>query len=60
MLIHLTRGAGWDVPEAWYFLAKAYNIQGRKDRERDSLKFALELSEKRGVRDIGSAVGWCL
>uniref|UniRef100_A0A8H7XRF8 TPR-like protein n=1 Tax=Psilocybe cubensis TaxID=181762 RepID=A0A8H7XRF8_PSICU len=60
MLAHLTKGRGWDVPEAWYFLAKAYGMQGRKDKERETLKIALEFSEKRGVRDIGSALGWCL
>lgn len=60
LLSDLTRGAGWDVPEAWYFLAKMYGLQGRKDRERECLSFALTLSETRGVRDIGMAVGWCL
>lgn len=60
MLESLTRGTGWDVPEAWYLLAKAYKLQGRRERERECLAFALELSEKRGVRDIGNAIGWCL
>ncbi|KAL5501019.1 hypothetical protein ACEPAH_9406 [Sanghuangporus vaninii] len=60
MLEALTRGSGWDVAEAWYLLAKAYNIQGRKDRERECLMFALGLAEVRGVRDIGTAIGWCL
>ncbi|KAJ6524440.1 hypothetical protein DFH09DRAFT_1372181 [Mycena vulgaris] len=60
MLAHLTRGPGWDVPEAWYFLAKAYGIQDRKDRERECLSLALQLSEQRGVRDVASAVGWCI
>ncbi|KAF9467554.1 hypothetical protein BDZ94DRAFT_1155674 [Collybia nuda] len=60
MLSHLTRGNGWDVPEAWYFLAKAYGMQGRKEMERECLSFALALSETRGIRDIGSAVGWCI
>ncbi|KAL4247865.1 hypothetical protein ABKN59_007479 [Abortiporus biennis] len=60
LLSDLTQGAGWDVPEAWYFLAKAYKLQGRRDRERECLSFALALSETRGVRDIGKAVGWCL
>jgi len=59
MLLHCTQGSGWDVPEAWYFLAKAYGMQGRKEKERECLSFALELSEGRGVRDIGAAVGWC-
>ena len=60
MLSHVTQGTGWDVPEAWYFLAKAYGMQGRKEKERGCLSFALELSEGRGIRDISSAVGWCM
>ncbi|KAJ7749067.1 hypothetical protein DFH07DRAFT_829576 [Mycena maculata] len=60
MLAHLTRGPGWDVPEAWYFLAKAYGMQDRKDRERECLSLALQLSEQRGVRDVASAIGWCI
>ncbi|KAJ6516759.1 hypothetical protein C8R47DRAFT_1088233 [Mycena vitilis] len=60
MLAHLTSGPGWDVPEAWYFLAKAYGMQDRKDRERECLSLALQLSEQRGVREVASAVGWCI
>ncbi|KAK7039453.1 hypothetical protein R3P38DRAFT_2899579 [Favolaschia claudopus] len=60
MLGHLTRGAGWDVPEVWYFLAKAYGMQDRKDKERECLTLALQLSERRGVREVASAVGWCI
>ncbi|EIN04476.1 hypothetical protein PUNSTDRAFT_146447 [Punctularia strigosozonata HHB-11173 SS5] len=60
MLSELTRGPGWDIAEAWYFLAKAYGMQGRKDRERECLAYALGLSEHRAVRDMGTAVGWCL
>ncbi|KAI0665604.1 hypothetical protein C8Q78DRAFT_1178413 [Trametes maxima] len=60
LLSALTKGAGWDVPEAWYFLAKMYALQGRRDRERECLGFALTLSENRPLRDPGVAVGWCL
>ncbi|KAF5364728.1 hypothetical protein D9757_012498 [Collybiopsis confluens] len=60
LLAHLTKGVGWDVAEAWYFLAKAYGMQGRKERERESLEMALRLSENRGVRDFGVALGLCL
>lgn len=59
ILSYLTKGRGWDVPEAWYYLAKAYGMQGRKQKERETLKHALMLSEKRGVRDIELALGWC-
>jgi predicted Zn-dependent protease len=58
-LAYLTEGRGWDVPEAWYYLAKAYGMQGRKQKERETLKHALLLSEKRGVREIELALGWC-
>ncbi|KAI0350274.1 hypothetical protein OH77DRAFT_1431143 [Trametes cingulata] len=60
LLSALTKGAGWDVPEAWYFLAKMYALQGRQDRERECLCYALTLSENRPLRDAGAAVGWCL
>ncbi|KAF8152244.1 hypothetical protein B0H34DRAFT_724464 [Crassisporium funariophilum] len=60
MLAYLTKGKGWDVPEAWYYLAKAYGMQGRKEKERETLKLALGLSERRGVRDVGWALGWCI
>ncbi|THH06231.1 hypothetical protein EW145_g4227 [Phellinidium pouzarii] len=60
MLEALTRGPGWDVAEAWYLLAKAYRMQGRAERERECLVFALGLAEVRGVYDIGVAIGWCL
>ncbi len=60
ILSDLTKGAGWDVPEAWYYLAKAYGLQGRKEGERESLERALRLAEGRAVRDVGAALGWCL
>ncbi|KAG6840608.1 hypothetical protein C0991_005556 [Blastosporella zonata] len=60
MLGHLTRGNGWNVPEAWYYLAKAYGLQGRKKRERECLDYALALSASRGIREVGAAVGWCI
>jgi hypothetical protein len=60
MLERLTRGSGWDVPEAWFYLSKAYGYQGRKESQRDCRTFALTLSETRGIRDIGAALGWSL
>ncbi|KAF9478780.1 TPR-like protein [Pholiota conissans] len=60
MLARLAKARGWDIPEVWYFLSKAYALQGRREMEREALKTALELSEGRGVRDIGIALGWCL
>ncbi|KAF9005198.1 hypothetical protein BDQ17DRAFT_1354012 [Cyathus striatus] len=59
LLAHVTKWKGWDVPEAWYFLAKAYRLQNRKEKEREALRYALKLSEQRGVREISAAIGWC-
>jgi hypothetical protein len=60
LLSRITEGRGWDVPEAWYFLAKAYGMQGRKEKEVKALGVALELVKGRGVRDVGCAVGVCI
>lgn len=60
MLTYSTAGAAWNVPEAWYYLAKAYELQGRKGKQRDCLATALKLSESRGIREISAALGWCL
>ena len=60
MLSDLTQGPGWDVPEAWYLLGKAYGMRGMRNRERECLGFALCLAEGRPLRDFGEAVGWCL
>ncbi|KAI5983730.1 hypothetical protein EDC04DRAFT_3008055 [Pisolithus marmoratus] len=60
LLGYITRSRGWNVPEAWYYLAKAYGLQGRKEQERECLVKALKLTEQRCIRDIGLAVGWCL
>ncbi|KAG9047132.1 hypothetical protein FS837_002963 [Tulasnella sp. UAMH 9824] len=60
LLTGLTQGQGWDVPEAWYFLAKACGLQGRKERERECLIYSLQLQESRCLRPVGVAVPRCL
>lgn len=60
LLMAVTQSQGWDVPEAWYFLAKACALQGRHDREREYLVYALQLQESRCLRPIGTAVPRCL
>lgn len=60
ILGYLTKGRGWDVAEAWYYLGKAYGMQGRRERERETLRHALVLSEQRGVRDVEVALGLCI
>ena len=60
LLNDLTNGDGWDVPEAWYYLAKAAKMQGRIEKERECLTYALRLAEVTRVREIPDAVGWSL
>lgn len=60
LLSDLTNGDGWDVPEAWYYLAKAVKMQGRVEKERECLISALKLAEVTRVREISDAVGWTL
>ncbi|KDQ07095.1 hypothetical protein BOTBODRAFT_192620 [Botryobasidium botryosum FD-172 SS1] len=52
ILTYVTQGLGWDVPEAWYFLAKACRLQGRKTREQECLIYALQLQETRCLRPL--------
>jgi hypothetical protein len=60
LLTQSSKGRGWDVPEVWFYLAKAYGYQGRKSKETEALKRALRLVEGRGVREVGDAVGFCI
>lgn len=60
MLSSFTKGPGWDVPEAWYLLAKAVSLQGRKERQRECLTYALGLVEGKPIRDIRVALGYAL
>jgi cytochrome c-type biogenesis protein CcmH/NrfG len=60
LLSDLTNGGGWDVPEAWYYLAKAAKMQGRVEKERECLIHAVRLAEVTRVREISDAVGWSL
>ncbi|KAG9033151.1 hypothetical protein FRB95_000493 [Tulasnella sp. JGI-2019a] len=60
LLTGLTEGQGWDIPEAWYFLAKACGLQGRRERERECLVYALQLQETRCIRSLRTAVPRCL
>ena len=60
LLTQVSHGRGWDVPEVWYYLAKAYGMQGRKDKEGEALEKALRLSEERGVREVSAALWLCI
>lgn len=57
LLNQLTQSTGWDVPEAWYYLAKVCEAQGgRQERVRECLVYALELEKSRPCRVLSEAV----
>jgi predicted Zn-dependent protease len=57
LLNAFTQGQGWDVAEAWYFLAKACEGQGgRHARVRECLLYALQLEKGRTCRPLPGVI----
>ncbi|EIW68009.1 hypothetical protein TREMEDRAFT_44986 [Tremella mesenterica DSM 1558] len=50
LLNQLTQDTGWDVPEAWFYLGKVCEAQGRMGRSKECLVYALGLEESRPCR----------
>lgn len=54
LLSSLTRnGQGWDCAEAWFALARAYELRGQVDKAKEALWWVVELEETRPVRGWG-------
>lgn len=54
LLEHLTNSShGWDISEAWFALARAYELGGEMGRAKRSLWRCVELEDARAVR------AWC-
>lgn len=45
---------GWDVPEAWFALAKSYELAGESERAKSALWKCVTLEDSRGVRSWSS------
>ncbi|TGO89884.1 hypothetical protein BPOR_0089g00140 [Botrytis porri] len=63
LLSGLTKlGSGWNYSEAWYSLARAYELGGQKDKAREVLWWCVELEEGRGLRswEVASSGGYVL
>jgi hypothetical protein len=63
LLSALTKlGAGWNYSEAWFALARAYELSGQKGRARDVLWWCVELEEGRALRgwEVVNAGGYVL
>ncbi|GAA6023866.1 hypothetical protein JCM11491_003297 [Sporobolomyces phaffii] len=56
VLESVTKGRGWDCPEAWFELSRCYGVTGRRDDERECLVWALQLEETRSLRLLDRAL----
>jgi predicted Zn-dependent protease len=51
LLQQLTSSAqGWDVPGAWFALARAYELGGEMERAKAALWKCVSLEDRRGIR----------
>jgi len=58
LLSTLTKlGAGWDYPEAWSELARAYEASGQTEKAKEMLWWCVELEDSRPLRGW-EVVGW--
>jgi tetratricopeptide (TPR) repeat protein len=58
LLTGLTKlGTGWNYSEAWFALARAYELGGQTDKAREVLWWCVELEEGRAVRGWEDAGG---
>lgn len=53
-------GSGWDLPEAWFAMARAHEEGGEAERAKDALWWCVELEEGRGVRGWGECGGYII
>ncbi|PQE22208.1 Filamentation protein [Rutstroemia sp. NJR-2017a WRK4] len=63
LLSALTKlGSGWNYSEAWFALARAYELSGQKDKAREVLWWCVELEEGRALRgwEASNAGGYVL
>lgn len=52
LLSTLTKlGAGWDYSEAWYALARAYELSGQIDKTKEVLWWCVELEDTHPIRN---------
>ncbi|ORY92222.1 hypothetical protein BCR43DRAFT_479395 [Syncephalastrum racemosum] len=52
ILDRLTRGPGWDCPEAWFFLGRIHDEHGRAERAKECFLYALELERSQPIRSF--------
>jgi hypothetical protein len=58
LLSTLTKlGTGWNYSEAWFALARVYELGGQLEKSRECLWWCVELEESRAVRDWSEVVG---
>lgn len=50
-------GSGWNNSEAWFALARAYELGGQIEKSKEVLWWCVELEEGRPVRSWSEVVG---
>lgn len=59
LLSMLTKsGRGWDDSDAWFALARVYEVSGQEEKAKEALWWVVELEEGRPVRDWSCAGGF--
>jgi tetratricopeptide (TPR) repeat protein len=56
LLYNLTQGNGWNVSEAWLFLARVMKETNRLEKQREYLEFALQLEKAKTIRPLPIAL----
>lgn len=56
LLYNLTQGNGWNVSEAWLFLARVMKETNRPEKQREYLEYALKLEKAKSIRPLPIAV----
>lgn len=56
LLVNLTQSNGWNVPEAWLFLARVFQENKSLQKQRECLEYALRLEKTKTIRALPIAV----
>lgn len=51
-------GSGWDNPEAWFALSRAYELSGQVEKAKECLWWVVELEDTRPIRPWSCAGGF--
>lgn len=56
LLVNLTQTNGWNVSEAWLFLARVMKETNRWEKQKECLEYALQLEKAKTIRALPNAI----